>query len=157
MYLKKPLIRPKLSSFRDSFLTSEATASTSRLKIKQLNLFDNKKDIISLNENDTIAQLALSTNSNQNSSRDINDNNNNNNSISLCELNTSNTSASQMFQVLKSMKQPDMSKAMFKPKTPLHFSPDKRIRDAKTPVGPRNGRWSPIKLKTIRSPRLYDV
>lgn len=55
------------------------------------------------------------------------------------------------------MRQPEISKAKLKCKTPVHYGSDKNLRDLKTPVGIKNGRWSPIKIHSSKSLRLFEV
>ncbi len=49
---------------------------------------------------------------------------------------------------------PEISKAILKSKTPIHFSADQKISDIQTHT---NGRWSPIKITKYKPKKLFDV
>ena len=70
-------------------------------------------------------------------------------------INSSNNSRLQ--SNASNMRQPEISKAKLKCKTPVHYGSDKNLRDLKTPVGIKNGRWSPIKIHSSKSIRLFEV
>ena len=54
--------------------------------------------------------------------------------------------------------QPEMGKPRLRSKTPVFYSSDNNLRDLKTPVAARNnGRWSPIKIHSSKSLKLYNV
>ena len=52
---------------------------------------------------------------------------------------------------------PEPGKPRLRSKTPVFYSSDHNLRDLKTPVAAKNGRWSPIKINSSKSLKLYNV
>ncbi|CAF0979227.1 unnamed protein product [Brachionus calyciflorus] len=55
-----------------------------------------------------------------------------------------------------SLKQPEISRAKLKSKTPIYYSPDENLRNLKTPVHIAVGRWSPIKIRSNKNLKLHE-
>jgi hypothetical protein len=52
---------------------------------------------------------------------------------------------------------PEPGKPRLRSKTPVFYSSDHNLRDLKTPVAAKNGRWSPIKIHSSKSLKLHNV